>query len=208
MSWDRMAKHKSVGGLGFQNFRDYNIAMLGKQSWRFIVNPNSLVSRLYRAKYFASTDFINSKLGHSPSFVWRSISEAKQLLLDGTRWCIGNGRNIQIVGQPWLMGDENPFISTVSPAIKKKTVDALFCTERKMWDEEIVKDIFNPRDQECIFSTTLNEEDGVYWRLEDNGEYSVKSAFNLLQTKKGVWSADNRDCIWRSLWKIKAPQNI
>lgn len=44
-----------------------------------------------------------------------------------------------------------------------------------------------------------------YWRLEDNGEYSVKSAYNFFQTQKGVWSADDRDCIWRSLWKIKAP---
>lgn len=138
--------------------------MLGKQGWRFIVNPNSLVSRLYKAKYFANTDFINSKLGYSPSFIWRSITEAKQILLDGIRWRIGNGRNIQIMGQPWLMGDENPFISIVSPAIENKTMDALFCTERKKWDEEIVKDIFNPRDQECIFSTTLtdsNVEDGV-----------------------------------------------
>lgn len=32
MSWNRMAKHKNVGGLGFQNFRDFNISMLGKQA--------------------------------------------------------------------------------------------------------------------------------------------------------------------------------
>lgn len=77
MSWEHMAKHNNAGGLGFRNFRDFNIAMLGKQGWRFIVNPNSLVSRLYKAKYFAATDFIHSTLGNSPSFIWRSIVESK-----------------------------------------------------------------------------------------------------------------------------------
>lgn len=52
MSWDRMAKHKNVGGLGFRNFRDFNLAMLGKQGWKILTNPESLVAKVYRAKYF------------------------------------------------------------------------------------------------------------------------------------------------------------
>lgn len=31
MAWDRMTQHKHMGGLSFINFRDFNIAMLGKQ---------------------------------------------------------------------------------------------------------------------------------------------------------------------------------
>lgn len=62
-----MAKHKIAGGLGFKNFRDYNIMMLSKQGWSFIVNPNSLVSRLYKPDYIRqntlSADFIHSALG-------------------------------------------------------------------------------------------------------------------------------------------------
>lgn len=69
ISWDRLAKHKSTGGLGFRNFRDFNVAILGKQGWRFIIHPISLVSRLYKAKYFPDTDFLQSSLGHSPSFI-------------------------------------------------------------------------------------------------------------------------------------------
>lgn len=49
MSWERLAKHKDAGGLGFRNFRDFNLAMSGKQGWRFLSNPNSLVTKLYKA---------------------------------------------------------------------------------------------------------------------------------------------------------------
>lgn len=31
MSWDRIAEPKGKGGMGFRTFRDFNLAMLGKQ---------------------------------------------------------------------------------------------------------------------------------------------------------------------------------
>lgn len=65
-----------------------------------MVNPGSLVSRLYKAKYFANSDFLQAKLGHNPSFIWRSIHAAKQVLLDGIRWRVGNGESIKNLGQP------------------------------------------------------------------------------------------------------------
>lgn len=69
MSWDNMSKHKHAGGLGFKNLRDFNMAMLGKQCWRLITNLDSLVARVYKAKYYAHEDFMNAKLGGSPSFI-------------------------------------------------------------------------------------------------------------------------------------------
>ncbi|XP_074351958.1 uncharacterized protein LOC141691114 [Apium graveolens] len=84
MSWDRLSKHKHAGGMGFRPFRDFNIAMLGKQVWRLATNPNSLVSRVYKAKYFATSNILNANLGHNPSFIWRSLLEAKNLLSTGS----------------------------------------------------------------------------------------------------------------------------
>ncbi|CAH9082545.1 unnamed protein product [Cuscuta epithymum] len=34
---------KSKGGIGFRKLREFNIAMFGKQVWRMLRNPNSLV---------------------------------------------------------------------------------------------------------------------------------------------------------------------
>ncbi|XP_074339885.1 putative mitochondrial protein AtMg00310 [Apium graveolens] len=103
MPWERLEKHKSAGGMGFRNFKDFNLAMLGKQVWRFLTNPESLVSRLYKARYYVDGDFLNSPLGHNPTFIWRSIVEAKKILRDRVRWRIGTGQDIQITGQPWLL---------------------------------------------------------------------------------------------------------
>lgn len=208
MSWERMTKHKVAGGLGFRNFRDYNLAMLGKQGWRFLTNPESLVSKSYKARYFADKDFLNASLGYSPSFIWRSIFEAKSIVAAGARWRIGPGTQVNITGQPWLADGNDPFITTVSHSVDNRCVASLFCMDRKEWDVEVVRDVFNMRDQECIFDMIIEEdleEDVLYWKMEQSGVYSVKSAYKYLQVQKGAWRVDENDDIWKKLWSIKAP---
>lgn len=80
MNWERLSRHKSSGGMGFRDFRDFNLAMLGKQAWRIITNTTSLVSRIYKARYFPNYSFMEAKIGSNPSFVWRSIWEAKHVI--------------------------------------------------------------------------------------------------------------------------------
>ncbi|XP_031124298.1 uncharacterized protein LOC116027009 [Ipomoea triloba] len=48
--WDELCKPKAFGGMGFQSLRAFNMALLGKQAWRFIHYPNFLVSRVFKAK--------------------------------------------------------------------------------------------------------------------------------------------------------------
>ncbi|XP_019192732.1 PREDICTED: uncharacterized protein LOC109187030 [Ipomoea nil] len=50
MAWDKLSKPKKFGGLGFKDLRAFNLAMLGKQGWRFLTNPQSLVARVYKAR--------------------------------------------------------------------------------------------------------------------------------------------------------------
>lgn len=51
-SWDRFCLSKAEGGMGFKNLHGHNLAMLAKQGWRLITNPNSLIARMYKAIYF------------------------------------------------------------------------------------------------------------------------------------------------------------
>ncbi|XP_074352750.1 putative mitochondrial protein AtMg00310 [Apium graveolens] len=133
-----MTKHKHAGGLGFRCLRDFNIAMLGKQCWQLITNPDSLVAQLFKAKYFTNTNFMEAKLGSSPSFIWRSICEARSIVSAGSSWRIGNGMDIQILNQPWLNRSENPYISTVSPSLVNQKVASLLITDSKDWNLDIL----------------------------------------------------------------------
>lgn len=82
-SWNRMCIHKNQGGLGFQDLNIFNQAMLSKQSWRIIRNPDSLLAKVLRGRYFKTRNFLNAPLGHNPSYTWRSIVWGQELFKKG-----------------------------------------------------------------------------------------------------------------------------
>lgn len=45
-TWKHLCKIKSVGGLGFQEISCFNQALLGKQGWRLLEFPNSLIAKM------------------------------------------------------------------------------------------------------------------------------------------------------------------
>jgi hypothetical protein len=47
-----MAYPKTEGGLGFRNFKAFNMAMVAKEGWHIMINPNTLVARIFKARYF------------------------------------------------------------------------------------------------------------------------------------------------------------
>ena len=102
VSWKKMCKSKLYVGMGFQNLQVFNLALLAKQGWRILTNPNPLVARVYKAKYFSYDDILSSKIGSNPSYDWRSIHNSLQVLKEGIRWRVGNGKRIHIWEDRWL----------------------------------------------------------------------------------------------------------
>ncbi|KAL0345921.1 UNVERIFIED_CONTAM: putative mitochondrial protein [Sesamum radiatum] len=102
VAWKTMCKHKEVGGLGFRQLAAFNDALLAKQGWRLIQHPNSLVARLFKAKYFQHSDFFNARLSSRPSLIWRSILGIRGLINAGARWRVGNRTQIKIWKVRWI----------------------------------------------------------------------------------------------------------
>ena len=44
VSWRKLYKSKLKGSMGFRNLQALNLAMLSKQGWRLLINPNTLVA--------------------------------------------------------------------------------------------------------------------------------------------------------------------
>ena len=105
MGWKKLCVQRSKGGLNFKSLHEFNLAILSKQRWRFITNPNSLVYRLFKAKYLPKGNFFDAQLGPNPSFIWRSILVGKDLLKSGCVVRNGSGDNTGIWDSPWLPDD-------------------------------------------------------------------------------------------------------
>ncbi|KAL8099132.1 hypothetical protein AgCh_031712 [Apium graveolens] len=95
MCWDKFCQSKKLGGMGFRKIREFNVAMLGKQAWRWQTENQSLTAKLMQARYYPSGSFRDANIGGNPCFIWRSIFEAKQLIEAASRVKVGNGESIK-----------------------------------------------------------------------------------------------------------------
>jgi hypothetical protein len=61
------------GGLGYRDLHLFNLAMLARQGWRLITEPDSLRAQVLRAKYFPDGDPLMVEEKQGISYSWRSI---------------------------------------------------------------------------------------------------------------------------------------
>jgi hypothetical protein len=87
LSWENLTKSKKEGGLGFRDLYGFNLAMLAKQAWRMLTNPESLCARVLKAKYFPNCSILEAPLGSGISYTWRSILKGVSLLKEVSAIC-------------------------------------------------------------------------------------------------------------------------
>lgn len=95
-SWNRLCAPKKWGGLGFRSLRDFNVALLSRQSWNIINNPSTLAAKVLKAKYFSNCSFLEVNKGNNPSFIWSSLYETRDVIRRSTKWRVGKGNSIFI----------------------------------------------------------------------------------------------------------------
>ena len=94
MSWHKITETKGNGGLGFRDLENFNEALLAKQCWRILLQPNLQMSKVIRARYLRDRNLFESKVKNSDCWVWKSISSARELLAKGIMKRIGDGNAV------------------------------------------------------------------------------------------------------------------
>ena len=82
---------KGKGGMGFRDLQSFNLAMLAKQVWRLLSDPDSLCARVLRARYYPEGKLLNAKLKSGGSYTWQSILAGLECFKEGYIWRVGDG---------------------------------------------------------------------------------------------------------------------
>nr|GEU52210.1 reverse transcriptase [Tanacetum cinerariifolium] len=62
-NWKKLLQPKQQGSLGFRNVEAFNRALLAKQGWRLLINPDAFWGRILKGIYFSNLNFLVAKKG-------------------------------------------------------------------------------------------------------------------------------------------------
>ncbi|XP_074266422.1 uncharacterized protein LOC141589691 [Silene latifolia] len=207
VAWHKLCKTKSRGGMGFRDFKLFNVGLIGKQVRRFMTETDGLWVRLMRAKYYPHGNVMTATLGNYPSYTWRGILEARDMLGSGWRRRIGNGLSTRVWHDAWLVGTQTERV--LFPRVDghdAMVVAELMNTTCSGWNTELISSLFLPFECERIKNIRVSElkpEDTWYWVAEKDGIFSVKPAYRRLAGEKealdfgGVSNGDNEKWLWK-----------
>ncbi|XP_058788236.1 uncharacterized protein LOC131662466 [Vicia villosa] len=212
MAWDKLTCPKAEGGLGFRDFKAFNMAMVAKQGWFLMSNPAALVSKIFKARYFPRSSFFDANLGFNPSFVWRSVWKAREVLSLGCRWSIGDGNNIKVMNEPWLRGAREGCLNGPQRhAAYTFSVRDLLLPNVKQWNMRVLREVFDPLVIKDILQVPLLEDvtmDRLVWKEEHHGVYSVRSGYRIGMKARNSNNRGTDSGIWNNLWGIVAPARV
>ncbi|KAH9769616.1 reverse transcriptase domain-containing protein [Citrus sinensis] len=197
--WGRLCQAKIRGGLGFRDFSCFNQALIAKQGWRLIQNPEALMARVLKAKYFKNSSFMDAKLGANPSFVWRSILWGRQTIHKGSRWRIGNGEQVPENLKPLSIQTLHPN-SVVANLISNQTwkADSGYQLSLRLKSPDLASSLdLSKTHWKIIWSMEIPEKIKIFmWRAAQN---MLPTAYNLWKRKAikepmcGRCSKENED---------------
>ncbi|KAA3475512.1 reverse transcriptase [Gossypium australe] len=160
-TWNDLCIAKEQGGLGFRSLDQFNIALLAKQG---------LKSKIF------------SKFRFHPCVV--SVWTVKGLLQDGLCWHIGKGDRISVWNDCWIPGVDINRSNDNANNTEIELVSDLIETTTRKWKNDLIQNTFPENTAQKILQIPLAEEeheDFQVWRGEHSGEFTVRSAYKLLQ---------------------------
>ena len=122
--------------MGFRDLELFNQAMLAKQGWRLMSNPDSLCAKVLRGKYFHGSSFIEAKRKRNASHSWNAMLHGREALKLGLIKRIGDGSSVRIWEDPWIPSNFSKKPLVKLPEVEVSRVQQLIDDELNCWDSE------------------------------------------------------------------------
>lgn len=142
-----MCLPKALGGIGFRDLEIFNQALLANQVWKLVHQPNSLLARFLKSRYYPNVNFLDAVVGARPSFAWRRVLHGRDLLQKGLKRQVGNGESTRVWIDKWI---DDPETGMRAPWIKNNVFDAnlmvveLIDKDSRRWKIDVLKELFVP----------------------------------------------------------------
>ena len=138
--WEKVCLPREEGGIGFRLIHEFNLALLAKQLWRLVQFPDSLVARVLKGRYYRLSSPLRVTSASSPSYVWTSISAARELLMLGIRQKIHSGYEVKVWEDPWIPTTSARPAVPVAPVMNPNMrVSDFINQESKDWDMSLLE---------------------------------------------------------------------
>ena len=217
LSWEKLGNLKGEGGLGFRDLQKFNIALLAKQFWRLMHCKNSLLFKVFSAKFLSNGNILEASDKVRGSFPWRSILKAKALINSSLSWRVGDGLQIPIKGSSWLLEEGHRCVLSPLANIPTDTkVAELIHGSLFTWNVTKIQSLFLPYDAEAILKIPLSgraQEDKLFWFSTQDEKYTVRSGYKLLLKEARASQPEyskqwDPDPLWKKIWGARVPAKI
>ena len=211
IKWSMLTKSKLARGMGFRDLALFNDSLLAKQVWRLLHNKDTLFYRIFKARFFPHCSFMETKESASASYAWKSILKGREVIKMGSRFRVGNGKNIKIWQHHWLPIKHPPLVtSPIIESMEDATVDCLIDEDTRKWDVEMVDGILVPAEAALVKKIPLARsptEYSLFWPFTANGQYNCKSGYRFLkELEAGAVEESQPDLarqLWKSIWSLE-----
>ena len=217
VKWDRLCEAKEFGGIGFKEIKKFNDALLAKQVWRMINNPDSLCHRVFKARFFPNYSILEARDSNVGSYAWKSILSARDVIRRGMVWRVGTRERVRIKEDRWLPEKANGLvISPLTQVATETKVSSLIDQDQVRWNEEVVRNLFLPHEVDLILAIPLSlrrPPDRIAWKHTPSGMFTTSNAYKLIvscesRSNAGSLSVESHKKFWRWLWQLRMLNKI
>ncbi|XP_075645036.1 uncharacterized protein LOC142616028 [Castanea sativa] len=151
---------------------------ISKVGWKILIKT---MVQVYKARYFPNCSFMEAALGTNPSYVWRSLLMAREIIQKG--WQVGDGHHIEVAAHKWLANAPIFLGSPPNPLFFRDLVDEDTRHDELEWTENSAQN----------FTVKTAYKIALGLKNQPQGEHS---------------QARLNDRIWKKVWKLNVPPKV